>query len=51
MHLVDAAMPCRLYWMNPLNYATRAMIVNEFTASKLQNNSPLHAVCDFAYGQ
>ena len=50
-HLCDAAMPCRLYWMNPLNYATKAIIINEFTASKLQKNSPLHAVCKLAHGQ
>ncbi len=51
VHLIDAAMPCRLYWMNPLNYATKAIIINEFTASKLQKNSSMHAVCDFAHGQ
>ncbi len=37
--------------MNPLNYATKALLINEFTASKLPKNSPLHAVCDLAYGQ
>ncbi len=50
-HLCDAAMPCRLYWMNPLNYATKAIIINEFTASKLQKNSLLHAVCKGPHGQ
>ena len=27
--------PCRIYWMNPLQYITRGILINEFTAGKL----------------
>ena len=40
----------RIYWMNPLQYITRAILINEFTAGQHSTFSPdivpcLHVLC------
>lgn len=33
-------MLCRIYWMNPLQYAQKAILVNEFTAGRYASAMP-----------
>lgn len=38
---------CRIYWMNPLQYITRAILINEFTAG--QHSEASHLTLYHAY--